>query len=558
MHLNKNHTFSRRALAMLLTLTLCFSLVPSAFAAQQNSYHDPAEHWMQASNRTNELDVNSVVTRETFKCGECGKVTSFEVFRVPEYTRNGQTALSRNVKYSDGTMMDGVGKGDCMDGVPGKDAHYTGYHYTKAVCETCGGINTNEPKSDYGYLKNVYWLFDCAAEFTQKLEETVTHEYTDDTYHTVTTKGGTYCAFCYGTNHTVNRTLERHSMETEVLPQPANGRFATVEKCSLCDYASYDYTAAKAVIADYYGVVDGQPHTITVSDLSEAGVRTSIRYGNSAESCTMTSAPNYTEEGQYTVYYEITYTYQNVSMTENGVANVWLRDTQTSEDGKCTCGCDDPNCGCQNKHCNGNCCADKGCGENHHFILLDRTKAGCITLGYKDLSFRYGLWDAAKIFRVDGCSDDSFSYFRSWLIVQGKDVYMAALADPDSLADVEPYADCFFETAGYVGAYAYKKLTGEYAFEHLDYDYLLALENELVKDIHYKEGIEYPRDWKALPAFIPRLCAKYPYQYELQQEGCDWNCDLKEIRNLLAAGRKFDREHRNKKKPQQHKGGDAR
>ncbi len=279
MHLNKNHTFSRRALAMLLTLTLCLSLVPSAFAAQQNSYHDPAEHWMQASNRTNELDVNSVVTRETFKCGECGKVTSFEVFRVPEYTRNGQTALSRNVKYSDGTMMDGVGKGDCMDGVPGKDAYYTGYHYTKAVCETCGGINTNEPKSDYGYLKNVYWLFDCAAEFTQKLEETVTYEYTDDTYHTVTTKGGTYCAFCYGTNHTVNSTLERHSMETEVLPQPANGRFATVEKCSLCDYASYDYTAAKAVIADYYGVVDGQPHTITVSDLSEAGVRTSIRYG---------------------------------------------------------------------------------------------------------------------------------------------------------------------------------------------------------------------------------------------------------------------------------------
>lgn len=228
MHLNKNHTISRRALAMLLTLTLCFSLVPSAFAAQQNSYHDPAEHWMQASNRTNELDVNSVVTRETFKCGECGKVTSFEVFRVPEYTRNGQTALSRNVKYSDGTMMDGVGKGDCMDGVPGKDAYYTGYHYTKAVCETCGGINTNEPKSDYGYLKNVYWLFDCAAEFTQKLEETVTYEYTDDTYHTVTTKGGTYCAFCYGTNHTVSRTLERHSMETEVLPQPANGRFATV------------------------------------------------------------------------------------------------------------------------------------------------------------------------------------------------------------------------------------------------------------------------------------------------------------------------------------------
>ena len=208
MNLKKNH-YSRRALALLLTLVMCVGMIPTAFAAQQNSYHDPAEHWMQASGRTNELDANSVVTRETFKCGECGKATSFEVFRVPEYTRNGQPALSRNVKYSDGTMVDGVGKGDTMDGIPGKDAAYTGYHYTKAVCETCGGINTNMSKSEYGYLKNVYWLYDCAAAFTQELDETVSYEYTDDTYHTVTTKGGTYCAFCYGTNHMLQRVLKR-------------------------------------------------------------------------------------------------------------------------------------------------------------------------------------------------------------------------------------------------------------------------------------------------------------------------------------------------------------
>ena len=396
MNLKKNH-YSRRALALLLTLVMCVGMIPTAFAAQQNSYHDPAEHWMQASGRTNELDANSVVTRETFKCGECGKATSFEVFRVPEYTRNGQPALSRNVKYSDGTMVDGVGKGDTMDGIPGKDATYTGYHYTKAVCETCGGINTNMSKSEYGYLKNVYWLYDCAAAFTQELDETVSYEYTDDTYHTVTTKGGTYCAFCYGTNHTVSRKLERHSMVTEVLPQPANGRFATVEKCSLCDYTRYDYTAAKAVVASYYGVVDGQPHTISVTDLSEAGVRTSIRYGNSADSCTMTSAPNYTDEGQYTVYYEITYTCDGVDMTENGVAYVWLRDDTTDENGNCGCGCSNPNCGCQNKNCNGNCCADKGCGENHKYILLDSTKAGCTSLGYD----RYLCTECGKIEKRD-------------------------------------------------------------------------------------------------------------------------------------------------------------
>ena len=69
MNLKKNH-YSRRALALLLTLVMCVGMIPTAFAAQQNSYHDPAEHWMQASGRTNELDANSVVTRETFKCGE--------------------------------------------------------------------------------------------------------------------------------------------------------------------------------------------------------------------------------------------------------------------------------------------------------------------------------------------------------------------------------------------------------------------------------------------------------------------------------------------------------
>ncbi len=395
--MNKNHTISRRAVAMLLTLILCLGMAPSAFAAQQNSYHDPAEHWLTANNRTNELDANSVVTRETFQCGECGKATSFEVFRVPEYTRDGQTAMSRNVKYSDGTMVDGSGKGSVLDGTPGRDASYTGYHYTKAVCETCGSLNTNMSRSEYGYLRNVYWLYDCAAEFTEELPETVTHEYVDSRYHRTVTRGGTYCCFCYGTNYEQSSVLERHDLETETLPQPAHGRFATVEKCRLCDYTRYDYTAAKAVIASYYGVADGQPHTISVTDLSESGVRASIRYGNTADSCTMPSAPNYTGEGQYTVYYEITYTCDGVDMTENGVAYVWLRNDATDETGKCACGCSNPDCGCQDKSCGGSCCTDKGCGENHRFVLLDSVKAGCTTLGYD----RYLCTSCGKIEKRD-------------------------------------------------------------------------------------------------------------------------------------------------------------
>ena len=381
--MNKKYFFSHRVLAMLLTLALCLGMIPTASAAQQNSYHDPVEHWQQASNRTNELDVNAIVTHETFYCATCRENTDFTVWRVPEYTRSGETALNRNVKYSNGMCIDEVTVGSLDAGVPGENAYYTGYHWTKSVCSRCGDWNSNETNgAPYAWDKNIYVLHDCAAKFYLDLPETVTHEYVDSKYHRTVTKGGTYCCFCYGTNYEKSSVLEHHDMAAETLPQPAHGRFAAVEKCRLCDYTCYDYTAAKAVVASYYGVADGQPHTISVTDLSEAGVRTAIRYGNSADSCTMTSAPNYTDEGQYTVYYEITYTCDGVDMTENGVAYVWLRDDTTDENGNCGCGCSNPNCGCQNKHCNGNCCTDKGCGENHKYILLDSTKAGCTTLGY--------------------------------------------------------------------------------------------------------------------------------------------------------------------------------
>ena len=396
--MNKKYFFSHRVLAMLLTLALCLGMIPTASAAQQNSYHDPVEHWQQASNRTNELDVNSIVTHETFYCATCRENTDFTVWRVPEYTRSGETALNRNVKYSNGMCIDEVTVGSLDAGVPGENAYYTGYHWTKSVCSRCGDWNSNETNgAPYAWDKNIYVLHDCAAKFYLDLPETVTHECVDSKYHRTVTKGGTYCCFCYGTNYEKSSVLERHDMAVETLPQPAHGRFAAVEKCRLCDYTRYDYTAAKAVVASYYGVADGQPHTISVTDLSEAGVRTAIRYGNSADSCTMTTAPNYTDEGQYTVYYEITYTCDGVDMTENGVAYVWLRDDTTDENGNCGCGCSNPNCGCQNKHCNGNCCTDKGCGENHKYILLDSTKAGCTTLGYD----RYLCTECGKIEKRD-------------------------------------------------------------------------------------------------------------------------------------------------------------
>ena len=371
--MNRKNRF-RRPMALLLSLALCVGLVPSAFAAQQNSYHDPAEHWQEANNRTNELDSNATITHETFTCGECGKQTSFLAFRTPEYTRDSQTALSRNVKYSDGTMVDGEGQGSILDGVPGQDAYYTGYHWTKAVCETCGGINTNMAKTDYGYLKNVYWLYDCANNFFEALPGSETIEQVDSEYHRVTTTSGEYCGFCYGTYKESSSSLERHHMESSIRPELAHDRFVEMATCADCGYAETAYTAAKAVIADYFGVVDGQPHTVTVSDLSEAGVTTAIRYGHTADGCTLTSAPNYTEAGDYPVYYEITYTFQNTDMVEDGVAYVHLRDESTEEtDG------------------------DGSCGEDHNWTLLDSVAPTCLTLGYD----RYLCVDCGAIEKRD-------------------------------------------------------------------------------------------------------------------------------------------------------------
>ena len=377
------HNHTRRVLALLLAVLMTLALLPTtALAGQEDGYHDPAERWMNAVNRTNELDVNATVTYETFHCSACHLDTSFRIWRTPEYTHDGQTAMTRNIRYSDGTLYGGEGTGVILDGTPGVDATYTSYHWTKSCCTACGTLNSNIGSSDYSFGKNVYWLYDCAAEFTEQLDDVVTYAYADATYHTKSVDGGTYCEFCYGTRHTHEETLERHTLHTDVLPQLDKQRFAIVTHCELCDYADYEFVAAKAVVADYYGVVDGQAHTITVTDLSESGVSARIRYGNAADICTLATPPSYTEEGQYTVYYSVTYTYQGVSMEENGVAYVWLRDDSLPEFPGCGCGCGDPDCDCGN---GGDCphCRQFDCTRNiHNFIFIDTVPPTCTTLGY--------------------------------------------------------------------------------------------------------------------------------------------------------------------------------
>ena len=308
-------------MAIILTAGL-FPVVP-AFAAQISEYVDPADNWLEASGRTNELDMNATTTYETQYCAVCNRDTLALTYRVPEYTRTGETAANRGVRYSDGTLMDGVGKGNLDDGTPGIDAIYTGSHWTKSICQTCGTMNSIEGEGLYNYNKNVYSLNSCDHSFFLDFDSTV-HEPLNENYHTTTLKKGEYCQFCKGTFAQATTKQEPHDFTETVDAQLGNSRFYVAETCDECGYETSEYVAAKSVVASYYGEADGRAHTVTVSDLSDSGVHTSIRYGKSAGSCNQTSAPNYTEAGYYPVYYEIDYEYDGENMVENGVSYVWL------------------------------------------------------------------------------------------------------------------------------------------------------------------------------------------------------------------------------------------
>ena len=325
------HFSMKSVISMLLALVIIAGTLPvSVFAAQSNEYVDPADNWLSSNNRTNELDVNATITNETQYCNVCKKHTSVLTYRVPEYTKTGETALNRGVRYSDGTCIDGVSKGNLDNGSPGVDAYYTGYHFTKVVCQTCGTINSGDGPTDYNFNNNVYSLNSCDHNFFLDFDAT-TYEPYDESRHLTTLKRGEYCKFCKGTFARASRGLESHDFTESVDAQLGNNRFYVAEKCDDCGYETSEYVTAKSVVASYYGTADGEAHTLTVSDLSDSGVKTSIRYGDTADSCTKTSAPNYTQAGYYTVYYKINYSYAGETMTENGVSYVWLVNDDESD-----------------------------------------------------------------------------------------------------------------------------------------------------------------------------------------------------------------------------------
>ena len=173
--------------------------------------------------------------------------------------------------------------------------------------------------------------------------------------------------------------------------------------------------------------------------------------------------------------------------------------------------------------------------------------------GYMELADKYGLWNAAILIHEDGCYIDGFEDFRAWLIFQGRDTYLAALRDPDSLAGVPASVeeDCRFADLPYVGEMAYARLTGRNAYDDLDAAGHQRMVAELKKDIVYSAGIEYPHEWSEMAAYLPRLTAQHTTPEELRsraRRGPIWDRNAPDIQRARAAASKKQKTKNGKKK----------
>ena len=179
-----------------------------------------------------------------------------------------------------------------------------------------------------------------------------------------------------------------------------------------------------------------------------------------------------------------------------------------------------------------------------------------IACAYASLAYQYGLWTAASVMERGGCTDDGFIDFRGWLIAQGREVYMAALRDPDSLADIPDHENCRFMALPYVGDMAYERLRGRMPHVDMDPDAHRRLTAELKKGIVYGAETGYPHEWSEIAAYLPRLTARHTTPEELRARGRRgrlWNHGDPDIQKARAAAPK-----KKKARSGKQKGGESR
>ena len=135
-------------------------------------------------------------------------------------------------------------------------------------------------------------------------------------------------------------------------------------------------------------------------------------------------------------------------------------------------------------------------------------------------------------------------------------LYMAALKDPDSLADIPDHENCRFMALPYVGDMAYERLRGRMPHVDMDPDAHRRLTAELKKGIVYGAETGYPHEWSEIAAYLPRLTARHTTPEELRARGRRgrlWNHGDPDIQKARAAAPK-----KKKARSGKQKGGESR
>lgn len=105
-------------------------------------------------------------------------------------------------------------------------------------------------------------------------------------------------------------------------------------------------------------------------------------------------------------------------------------------------------------------------------------------------AYTWKLWGAAYVI-MGGCSDDSFDYFRDWLISEGQEVFELAPIEPESLSLLPKLDEPELEDMRYVAGDVYENKTGKQ----------MLLKNETtnlipqVKNGMRKQLLQYTPNW---------------------------------------------------------------
>lgn len=163
-----------------------------------------------------------------------------------------------------------------------------------------------------------------------------------------------------------------------------------------------------------------------------------------------------------------------------------------------------------------------------------------ILQGYKEVANKYGLWTAAALIKDIGCSDDGFIDFRAWLIAQGENIYMSALENPDSLADIRQYGYCEFESFNYVAFKAYEELTGRSVYRDYTDAEMKRVEKELQQDIRYHPMIEFPLNPLEAAVIYPKVGQQFIQKHDINNPAFSsiWNLSLPELKKLEEEGKR--------------------